>query len=230
MFCGYDVHPAANLFPMMTAEESDDLRDDIKAHGLIHPIILIGNQILDGRNRAIECGRLGIVPKVEQWAGVGSPIDWVMSVNLHRRHLSAGQRAAIALESAPLYKDESQARMLAGKKPDPSLVLDEGDSIARAAKAVGVSRASVYHAKKLRDEAPAEFAKVKANEITLESAKKTLYGHEGSTVVPPKDEDPKDKSSEVIWSLNYHWKRATKKEKAEFCQEHGLRTIKPKRK
>jgi hypothetical protein len=57
------VHPAADLFPMMSGEELKALSEDIKKHGLIHPIVIWspdldddGNEIggrflLDGRNR-----------------------------------------------------------------------------------------------------------------------------------------------------------------------------------
>jgi ParB-like chromosome segregation protein Spo0J len=34
------VHPVADLFPMMTNEELDDLAADIKANGLIQPIVV----------------------------------------------------------------------------------------------------------------------------------------------------------------------------------------------
>jgi hypothetical protein len=36
LFSG-EVHPVADLFPMMTDDELDDLAGDIKANGQIHP-------------------------------------------------------------------------------------------------------------------------------------------------------------------------------------------------
>ena len=45
-------HPIANLFPLMSAEEFDNLRNDIEANGLHEPIWLHPDgSIIDGRNR-----------------------------------------------------------------------------------------------------------------------------------------------------------------------------------
>jgi ParB-like chromosome segregation protein Spo0J len=48
-------HEAAKLFPLLTAQDSADLADDIAKHGLHNPIILFGGKVLDGRNRLLAC-------------------------------------------------------------------------------------------------------------------------------------------------------------------------------
>jgi len=53
---GVEFHEIANLFPMMQPDELADLVADIKVNGLIEPIILYEDQILDGRNRWLACG------------------------------------------------------------------------------------------------------------------------------------------------------------------------------
>jgi disulfide oxidoreductase YuzD len=45
------VHPLIDLFPMMSEEELADLAEDIKANGLIYPIVIDGDVLIDGRNR-----------------------------------------------------------------------------------------------------------------------------------------------------------------------------------
>jgi hypothetical protein len=87
------VHPVADLFPMMTDEELADLAADIKAKGLIHPIVVDKEGVLiDGRNRAKACEIAGIEPTVTVFEG-DDPRAFILSMNLKRRHMSAGQQA-----------------------------------------------------------------------------------------------------------------------------------------
>jgi hypothetical protein len=86
-------HPAADLFPLLTGKEYAALRDDVAAHGQREDIVLLDGQILDGRNRYRVCRELGLEPRCRAWDGEGSPVAFVLSANLHRRHLDASQRA-----------------------------------------------------------------------------------------------------------------------------------------
>jgi hypothetical protein len=87
------VHPVADLFPMMTDEELADLAADIKANGLINPIVIDQKGLLiDGRNRAKACEIAGIEPTVRMFEG-DDPRAFILSMNLKRRHISAGQQA-----------------------------------------------------------------------------------------------------------------------------------------
>jgi ParB-like chromosome segregation protein Spo0J len=50
------VHPVAALFPMLADDELDELVADIKARGLLQPIVLDAEgRVLDGRNRLAAC-------------------------------------------------------------------------------------------------------------------------------------------------------------------------------
>jgi N6-adenosine-specific RNA methylase IME4 len=88
-------HPAADIFPLMTAEAFDDLVADIKENGLIHPIVEMGNAVLDGRNRYLACIEAGVPIRTVQYKGA-DPVGYVLGANLHRRHLTGSQRAMIA--------------------------------------------------------------------------------------------------------------------------------------
>ena len=81
-------HPACLLFPKLTGPALDELAADIKDQGLIEPIVLLDDQVLDGKNRLAACKIAGVKPRFVQWDGDGSPIEWVISVNLIRRHLT----------------------------------------------------------------------------------------------------------------------------------------------
>ena len=100
------VHPAADLFPMLDDAALDQMAADIKARGLVHPIVLTPEGVLlDGRNRVEACRRAGITPRTEIYTG-DDPTAYVISVNLERRHLSEDERAFLALELVPLFEAE----------------------------------------------------------------------------------------------------------------------------
>ena len=116
------VHPAAQVFPLMGKAELAALAADIEAHGLEDPVTLWSPGdgqpalLLDGRNRlnamelvgikTIDFDQLVVPMKV-----LGSSVDpfaYVVSANLHRRHLSSEQRRdliAAFLKAAPEKSD-----------------------------------------------------------------------------------------------------------------------------
>jgi hypothetical protein len=92
-----EVHPMADLFPMLSDEELEVLADDIKENGQQVPCVLDSQgRLIDGRNRLKACELAGVEPRFETYDG--DPGDYVISANVNRRHLSAGQRAmAVAM-------------------------------------------------------------------------------------------------------------------------------------
>jgi len=89
---------------MMEDADYQALKLDILAHGQRVPITILNGAVLDGRNRLKACDELGITPELEfiTEGVVGDPQSWVLSTNLHRRHLSESQRALIAATIAGL--------------------------------------------------------------------------------------------------------------------------------
>ena len=85
----------ANLFPMMVGNDYEELKKDIANNGLLEPAVLFNGEILDGRNRYTACIDLGIEPLYLQYEG-DNPLQYVISKNLHRRHLNESQRAVTA--------------------------------------------------------------------------------------------------------------------------------------
>jgi hypothetical protein len=97
-------HEIANLFPLLEGADFEALKKDIQAHGVREPVWTYQGKIIDGRNRARACAELGIEPPTREWDGNGSLADFVLSLNLHRRHLSPEQKRAIVaamLKEAP---------------------------------------------------------------------------------------------------------------------------------
>jgi hypothetical protein len=118
------IHPAADLFPMMTEDELQELAADIAANGLVHPIILDDQkQLIDGRNRLAACQIAKVEPRFEQLNG-RDPLAYIVSANLARRNLTKGQQAMLA---AMIYPEPERGR---GKK-DPALKLPESGGFKR---------------------------------------------------------------------------------------------------
>src|SRR5690348_4349952 len=104
------VHPAATMFPMMHGPELGLLVQDIEENGLREAIVLHEGLILDGRNRMRACELAQVPPRFVEWDGVGSPIAFVLSRNLHRRHLNESQRSIIAARAKVMFENEAQER------------------------------------------------------------------------------------------------------------------------
>src|SRR4051812_46078909 len=96
------VHPISSIFPLLEGQGFQALVEDIRERGLQEQIVLHPDgSILDGRNRHRACQKAGVSPTFRTWSGCGSPIEFVVSMNIRRRHLTASQRAVLALEIEP---------------------------------------------------------------------------------------------------------------------------------
>lgn len=91
----YEFHPYCTLFPQAEESTLADIAADIKENGLNDPIVLYEGKILDGRNRYLACKQAKIEPVYVEYHG-DEPLQFVVSKNLHRRHLSESQRAMVA--------------------------------------------------------------------------------------------------------------------------------------
>lgn len=111
-----DFHPVAEIFPLITGEAFKALKTDIAANGLHEPLWTWQGKIIDGRNRWRVCEELGITPPLREWEGKGSLVGFVLSLNLHRRHLDASQRAMAAANALPHLEEEAKERMKEGGK------------------------------------------------------------------------------------------------------------------
>jgi hypothetical protein len=131
-------HPLADLFPLMQGAEFDAFAADIKARGLLRPVIVHEDMILDGRNRHRACKQAGIAPRFERYTGT-DPLGFILSSNLHRRHLNESQRAQIA---------DKLATMKQGARTDLAHLCAVSQE--QAATMLNVSRRTVQHAAKVR--------------------------------------------------------------------------------
>lgn len=190
----YDAHPAADLFPMMTGETLKELAKDIRECGLQDPIVLWEGEILDGRNRYKACALAGVSPHFRTLDECASPVAYVLSANLHRRHLSRAECAAVAADALPMFEEEARKRQADGGKKAgrgrPRKVCTElvqtlppQRAVAEAAKAVGAGRDATRTMVKIKREAPEVFAKVKNGEIKTVAEARRVAGVDGGNGV-----------------------------------------------
>ncbi len=142
----YPFHPACAIFPVMPPDELQELADDIRAHGLREAITLYEDQIVDGRNRLLACLAASIEPHYEPWDGRGTVVEFVISRNLRRRHLTFGQRVGLAARLVPMLAEEAKTRV-GGRppkeKPPTNSAGVTGEAAALAAKRLDVGRTVV---------------------------------------------------------------------------------------
>jgi len=171
-------HPASEIFPMMGSESFARLKADIGANGLIEPIWVYENQILDGRNRERACRELSFEPDYRDYTG-DSPTEFVMSLNFERRHLTSSQRAMIAIKALPVLEEEAKERQLATLKHSSIVSTnlcqrEPGRAAEKAGKLAGVSRNQVHAAKRIARLAPEEIAKIESGEKTINKVLKEI--------------------------------------------------------
>jgi len=155
-------HPVADIFPMMSDREFVDLVEDIREHGLREPVWLhTDGRIIDGRNRYNACRRLGEDVEFRTFEGDESGlVPFVLSLNLHRRHLDESQRAMVAARIA---------NMAPGRPAETAEISAVSQS--RAAQMLNVDRRSVQHAKKVQERGAAALAAaVDAGEVAVSTA------------------------------------------------------------
>jgi transcriptional regulator with XRE-family HTH domain len=135
-----EAHPLASYYPAMPDEDFGSLKESIRLQGLLDPITLYEDRVLDGRHRLRACLELGIQPRHENYEG-DDPLGFVIAKH-SRRNLSTGQKAVIAHRMATLDRGQSKDQMPEFRH----LTQDEAASL------LGVSRDSVQKARRCEKE------------------------------------------------------------------------------
>lgn len=152
-----EIHPHANIFPLMEAIPLAALTESIREHGLQEPIVLdLAQRVLDGRNRLLACRAAGVEPRfvIE---GTTDTLAYVVTRNLHRRHLSESQRSVVAARIADTLR---------GHRAEGS-----GKVAAEAAAQLNVSTRSVEAAiRVVQDGAPEVTAAVEQGRLAVTAA------------------------------------------------------------
>ena len=189
----YPVHPVASLFPMIDDDALNALAEDIKKNGQREPILvafLDGRElnepvVVDGRNRFKACEIAGVEPEFSN-DYVMEPDEigpWVISHNLHRRHLTTSQKAAVAVayeaELAKLAKAKQLSTLKQNQDTDTvSVNLRERGGAKDSAKEAGdmfqISGKSVSDAKYVSQNDPEAFQRVRDGKQAVSAAAREI--------------------------------------------------------
>jgi hypothetical protein len=166
------IHPACDLFPRMSESELRELGEDIKANGLRASIVLYRDKLLDGRNRLDAMELVGIKfgfmaeqtrPTKNKFCylhacdgsdifdsqagGIdhfdGDPYNFVLSANLHRRHLTADQKRDLITKVLKAKPEASNNQIAKQTKTSDKTVakvrgkLESGSEIPKLEKTTG---------------------------------------------------------------------------------------------
>ena len=199
------------MFPALTGKEFEDLVEDIRKNGLREKLKSFNGQLLDGQNRQNACEVARVKPQYEAFKGTErEALDYVISLNLNRRHLDVGERAMLADELTKCRNSDI--------------------SVAEAAQKLGVSRDSVQAARRIKKASPKLAAKVKTGKMTLHAAVKKIaprierrpasdpFSAYTSTPAPSLREQQKN-------NYTQSFENARKKTRGEVAHDHYLKML-----
>jgi hypothetical protein len=136
------IHPAAEMFPPMSDDELRALGEDIVKNRLTSPIVLWEADkktpavLLDGRNRLDAIEMVIGPPKVDRWtvsangvtglvttlAGHVDPYAYVISANIHRRHLTPEKKRDLIATLLKVQPEKSDRQIAGTVKTDHKTV------------------------------------------------------------------------------------------------------------
>ncbi|MFB9984348.1 MT-A70 family methyltransferase [Mesorhizobium kowhaii] len=174
-------HPLAELFPLLPENEMREMADDIVTYGQREPIVLLNGMVLDGRNRLAACRFADIEPRFVDYDG-DDPLGFVLSLNLHRRHLTESQRAMVA---AQIVDWEVGMNQHAGGANMPAR---------KAADRLSISERAVKAARRIRDHGAPELVEaIRDGRVTVHAgealsdlaleAQREVLAHEEKQIV-----------------------------------------------
>jgi hypothetical protein len=155
IFPFHQIHELADQYPIMSEEERAELEHSLITTGQINPITLYKGKIIDGRNRYLVLkelfgkGQLKFKPKFQEYKGSTANLQNVVeALNVHRRHLSTSQKAAIGVKR---HLQEQKQLALERQEKGVSLKVGEGGgkTSEAIAKIAGVSTTYIEKAMKV---------------------------------------------------------------------------------
>lgn len=200
----YRIHDMAAAFPIPNAEEYAAIKASVEQVGFIYPRVFWRDAkddvwLIDGRTRDRIETELAKAGKTEAANGrelksravfftgtESEAVSYVRGLNLSRRAMNSGQKAAAAILSGDLYRKYKLKED--GKDEVDDTEEDAGDMATRVAREAGTNRAYVFDCAKLHRENPDLLQRVLAGDLSIPNAKK-IAGRRKDGLPDEPDED-----------------------------------------
>jgi len=193
----YELDEVVKILPEMDAKSFDSLLEDMKIHGQLEPVWIYADKIIDGRHRQKACKILNIELKTQEWNGEGSLEEFVLGLNVNRRHLTVGQKALAAYKKSIKLGEEAKQRQRAsggdrrssGYKESVVHGLEQPKrlppAIELAARALGVSKQCVADIRQIAMEAPEMIKEIEAGASLRDVKNKITRGKHSLLIAKP---------------------------------------------
>ena len=139
-----------NLLPELTKEEYTDLERDIVKHGILSPIIVWNDTIVDGHNRyaiaqAHRFPDSAIPTKEINFDSKASAMQWIVDNQFAKRNLEKSERMRLLIKIEDQIAKEKSAKSIANLKQNTEASNltyreDSGETAEIMAKKMGVSK------------------------------------------------------------------------------------------
>jgi hypothetical protein len=112
----------ADLLPPLSEKEFDGIETDILQRGVLAPLVIWNDVLVDGHHRYKICEKHSLPFHVRKldFDSIQSAKLWAWQHQENRRNLTPFQRIEIALQFKPQIAENAKKRMLAGKKTNPT--------------------------------------------------------------------------------------------------------------
>jgi N6-adenosine-specific RNA methylase IME4 len=171
---------------------------DISRRGILSPLELDDDGvILDGHERHRAATWLGLETVPVVVVAPADPVEYMLQAALGRRHLSASQRAALAIELASYQqlRDEAEQRRLANLRQNQAGtevagLPPRGKTREIAAEQAGVSPRTIQDAATVREHDAELFEDIKAGKIAADQAARRVRRRLRDAQQPPPPPPP----------------------------------------
>jgi protein gp37 len=206
-----------DLFPPLSDEERTLLENSIRLEGCRDAIITWNNQIVDGHNRYVICGKHSIPFKTieMEFSSEGKALEWMLKNQKGRRNLSDYAKVEAALLVKSVMEKEARDRQACGQGgillPEILPEASKGDTRDKIGELAGVSGKTVDKVEYIQKHAPEDIKqdlRTGAPGISINKAYE-LTKEEEKAVVTAESKSQFNQSNDNIEWAKWSWNPIT---------------------